>query len=173
MQRFPRVNTSALDAANYILDLAGKDGLDIDPITLQKILFYCQCWSLREGHRLFDDAVEAWKHGPVVRSVWKAHSGHSKIRPADEPRYFDLDPQQMDLVRSVWEALKGTHGFVLSKLTHEPGTAWRNARRDLPDTAPSGHELSLEDMATEAARIQESAQKALSDSWDDVVRCAQ
>ena len=82
------VKTSALDAANFILVLAEKENAPIDPITLQKILFFCQCWSLHDGKRLFDDPVEAWKNGPVVPSVWKAYSGSSNIRRADCPRYF-------------------------------------------------------------------------------------
>lgn len=168
MPKFFWVNTTALDAANYVLALAEKEGVVIDPITLQKILFYCQCWSLHDGIRLFDDPVEAWKHGPVVRSVWKAFSGSTKIHPADSPRFYELAPDQMDLIFGVWETLKNTHGTALSRKTHEPDTAWRKARGGLPDTADSNNELSLEDMAEEAGKIRRETERKLSASWDDV-----
>jgi uncharacterized phage-associated protein len=168
MSKYARVNTTALDAANYILVLAERDRVPIDPITLQKILYYSQCWSLCDGHRLFDDDVEAWKRGPVVRSVWKAHSGSTPICATDDPRFYELSGDQMEMVQSVWETLKGTHGFTLSRKTHQPGTAWSKARDGLPETADSSRVLNLEDMAEDAAKIQRTTQERLSAAWDDV-----
>jgi uncharacterized phage-associated protein len=168
MPRFARVNSTALDAANYILTLADRERVNIDPITLQKILFYCQCWSLADGQRLFDDRVEAWKHGPVVRGVWKAYSGASRIQPADNPRYFELSGDRMELIESVWRMLKGVHGFTLSEWTHRQGTAWANAREGLPETAESNREVALQDMAAEATRLQQDVQNELSAAWSDV-----
>jgi uncharacterized phage-associated protein len=170
MPKFTRVNTTALDAANYILNLAEEDGVPMDAITLQKILFHCQCWSLSDGQRLFDEPVEAWKHGPVVRSVWKAYSGSGNIRRSDDPRFYELAPDQMDLIQGVWQTLKNIHGFTLSKKTHEPGSAWSKARGGLPPTADSDRPIDLADMAEEAARVQRETQKALLASWDDLVR---
>ncbi len=163
---------SALDAANFILELARADGIAIDPLTLQKILYYCQCWSLRDGECLFHDRIEAWKHGPVVRSVWLAHSGSEVIQHPSEPRHFALSPDQMDLIHGVWECLRGVHGTTLSRETHAPGSAWRKARANLPDTAPSDRALSADDMALDAAQIQEAVEHTLIQSWDEIERCA-
>jgi uncharacterized phage-associated protein len=171
MPKFPKVNTSALDVGNYILTLAESEGASLDPITLQKVLYYCQCWSLNDGERLFDDPVEAWVRGPVVRCVWKAYSGSSPVPRSDERRFFELSADQMELVQSVWESLKGVHGFTLADRTHEPGTAWFKARGGLPDTAHSDRELSLDDMARDAAQAQQEAERRLTESWDDVVGC--
>lgn len=171
MAEYARVNTSALDAANYVLELAESEGMSLDPITLQKILYYCQCWSLHDGQRLFDDPVEAWKNGPVVRCVWKAYSGSSVIRKADSPRYFELAHDQMDLIQGVWEMLKKSHGFTLSRQTHKPDTAWSKARGEIPETAPSDRELALGDMAEDAAKVHRSIAGELSSIWDDVIRC--
>lgn len=171
MPEYVRVNTSALDAANYILELAQGDRVPLDPMMLQKILYYAHCWSLHDGQRLFDDGVEAWVHGPVVPNVWKAYSGSSKIRDADCPRYFELSHDQMDLIQGVWEMLKKSDGATLSKKTHKPDTAWAKARGDLPHTAPSDRELSLADMAADAAAIHRAIERQLSDVWDDVIGC--
>ena len=40
---------------------------------------------------------------------WKAYSGSSAIRKAESPRYLELLPQQMDLIKGVWEMLKKFH----------------------------------------------------------------
>lgn len=170
MGTLPRCNTTALDAANYLLHLAEAERRPIDPITLQKILFYCQCWSLLDGERLFNEPVEAWRHGPVVRCVWKAYSGSSPIRPADERRYFELDIAQMELIQGVWESLKETHGWELSKQTHLPGSAWKRTRGNLPDTADSSREIDPALMAEEASRIHREIQERLSAAWEDVGR---
>lgn len=46
------------------------------PMKLQKLLYYCQAWHLVcEGARLFNEDMEAWPHGPVVRSVYVQHAG--------------------------------------------------------------------------------------------------
>lgn len=165
MQKYSKVNTSALDVANYLLVLAKQDGISLDPLTLQKLLYHCQCWSLLDGQRLFDDHVEAWKHGPVVRNVWKAYSGYSRIQPT-ETLYYELAHDQIDLIQSVWETLKHMHGTEMSAQSHEPGTAWSKARGKLPATADSNQRLKLEDLASDAERLRAESESALLKSWD-------
>lgn len=168
MGKFGRANTSAMDVANYILELAERDRVPIDPITLQKILYYCHCWSLYEGTALFDETVEAWKHGPLVQVVWKAHSGSGNIRPADSPRFYELSADEMELIQGVWQSLRGIHGFTMSKWTHERDTAWSKARGDLPESANSRRPLLPEDMAQDAAKIHHDTASGLSAEWDDL-----
>lgn len=173
MPEFPRVRTCALDVANYLLSLAEQEKVAMDPMKLQKILYFCQCWSLFDGSRLFDDPVEAWRHGPVVRTVWKAHSGSSNIRPADSPRFFELASDQMEMIQGVWEMLKNQSGLALSRKTHMPDTAWRKARHGLPDTADSDQPIDLREMAEDAAKIHQGVEAKLSAAWKDVIECEQ
>lgn len=172
MSPYAPVNTTAIDVANYILVLAKRDSAPIDPLTLQKILYYCQCWSLRDGKKLFNDPVEAWKHGPVVRNVWKAHSGSRKIEFPDDS-FYELTPDQIELVQGVWESIKHLHGTTLSDKTHEPDSAWSRARGDLPKTAESDRLLSCEDMADDAEKIRHSAETRLLTVWDDLAEFQQ
>ncbi len=172
MQKFARVNTTALDAANYILVLAQRDGIPIDPLTLQKILYYCQCWALRDGQKLFDDPIEAWKHGPVVRAVWKAFSGSSKIAPRENP-FYELAADQMELVQGVWESLKHIPGTTLSGMTHESDSSWSKARGDLPKTAVAARPLALDAMALDAEKIRSAAENRLGAVWNDLAEFQQ
>jgi uncharacterized phage-associated protein len=168
MGEYGKANTSAMDVANYILSLAEAQRVPIDPITLQKIVYYCQCWSLYEGSVLFDEPVEAWKRGPVVSVLWKAYSGASNIRPADNPRFYELDAKQMELIQGVWQSLRGIHGFTMSNWTHEKDTAWSKARGDIPLSENSRRHLRPSDMAQDAAAIHRETEAGLSAEWDDL-----
>jgi len=60
---------TALDVAAHLLTLKP----DVTREGLQALLYYAQAWSLLwDGVPIFDDPIEAWAQGPVVRSVWEA-----------------------------------------------------------------------------------------------------
>ncbi|MDA0665038.1 MAG: DUF4065 domain-containing protein [Proteobacteria bacterium] len=43
----------------------------IDPLKLQKLLFYANAWYLAlHDDSLFDEDIEAWPWGPVVRNIY-------------------------------------------------------------------------------------------------------
>jgi uncharacterized phage-associated protein len=63
---------SALDVAQYILDHRGP----MTAMKLQKLVYYVQVWSIVWGDDImFPQPIEAWKNGPVVRSLWEATRG--------------------------------------------------------------------------------------------------
>ena len=43
---------------------------------LQKLCYYAQAWhcTLRNGEPLFMNPIEAWIHGPVIRSLYKEYA---------------------------------------------------------------------------------------------------
>ena len=54
--------TSALDVAEYILEREGVIGT----LKLQKLVYYCQAWSMVWNNRpLFPEDIEAWGRGAV------------------------------------------------------------------------------------------------------------
>src|SRR5262245_29920187 len=62
---------SALAVANYFLDLAKAKGLALDPMKLQKMIFFAHGWSLAlYDEKLIDEPIQAWQYGPVVQSVY-------------------------------------------------------------------------------------------------------
>lgn len=59
---------TANDVAQYVLEQSGK----MTTIKLQKLVYYCQAWSLVWTESpLFDDRIEAWANGPVVPSLYR------------------------------------------------------------------------------------------------------
>lgn len=167
---FAPAGTSALDAANYIRTLAARDGVALETLVLQKMLYYGQCWALLESSRLFDDAVEAWKHGPVVRNVWVAFSGCTHVPPHQDALMYELTAAQREILDSVWAVLRMKSGLELSAMTHASGTAWSKARAGLPTTASSDRKLELEDMAADAEVLRQESERKLSAVWDDLKR---
>ena len=77
---------SVHDLAAYILKKQGP----MTAMKLQKLVYYCQAWSLVWDDRpMFTARIEAWASGPVVRDLYKEHAGKynlksfaSLVRPA-------------------------------------------------------------------------------------------
>lgn len=63
---------TAINIAYHLLDIAHRNGDCITNLKLQKLLYYAQAWFMvnNNGKLLFEDDIEAWKYGPVVRSVY-------------------------------------------------------------------------------------------------------
>lgn len=60
-----------LYVANYIITFCHENGLDLNNLKLQKILYYLQAQSLVENDSpLFEESLQKWKYGPVVPSVY-------------------------------------------------------------------------------------------------------
>ena len=72
----------AMDVADHILILAKNREIRLDPLQLNKLLYITQCFSLGiSGKPAFGDKIEAWKYGPVIKSIYKKFEchGNSKI----------------------------------------------------------------------------------------------
>lgn len=99
---------------------------------LQKLLYYCQGWHLAWcGVPLFDDDIEAWADGPVVRKVYNRHPGRRNLS-APWPGDGDvsrLSPNEAKSVRLVLDTYGNTPAEDLSTATHEE-TPWVVARGD-------------------------------------------
>jgi uncharacterized phage-associated protein len=119
---------SVVDVAHYILRKAGP----MTTMKLQKLVYYSQAWSLAwDGTPLFGDAIEAWEHGPVVRTLFEHHRGQRWIRDLDAGSDEALTGIQPDTIDAVLERYAGLSAEVLSELTHAEDP-WRQARRQ-PD----------------------------------------
>ncbi|MFK5281891.1 Panacea domain-containing protein, partial [Lacticaseibacillus paracasei] len=64
---------TAMNAARYFLSKQDQEEPDISNLKLLKLLYYAQgtCLALLD-RPLFSETIEAWRHGPVVPSVYQA-----------------------------------------------------------------------------------------------------
>lgn len=136
---------SAAAVANEFLKLQSEDphSPGLDHMKLQKLVYYAHAWHLAiKGSPLFDDDIEAWPWGPVVRNLYiefkdfksKPISGRrAQILVKDE----DSDPSdwrvitpyptssdEKEFIRNVWESHKSFSGVQLSNATHANGEPW-------------------------------------------------
>lgn len=125
------------DVAAYILERLGP----LSAMKLQKLVYYSQAWHLVwDDVPLFDERIEAWANGPVVRELYRKHRLEFTIStwPWGKPERLSASE------RGTVEAVLGTYGELtarqLSHLTHAEAP-WRQARGELPPTAPSQEEI--------------------------------
>jgi len=90
-----RVEDIAQWFINKAIEDAKEDNGDfITPLKLQKLLYYAQgCHLAIFDKPLFEDKIEAWKHGPVVNSIYEKYKcyGWTSINdpnPTPEFEYF-------------------------------------------------------------------------------------
>jgi uncharacterized phage-associated protein len=128
-----------LELAKYLIYLnkidaeqAGDEAVsDMDPMKLQKLLYYCQGYSLGlTGRLLFEDVIEAWKYGPVVQSVYREYKDHKgTCFPLNLVESAPiLDDYTVSIANMVMRDKGKYSAIALMKMTHGE-LAWREARR--------------------------------------------
>ena len=77
----------ARSVANELIRRAHDSGRDINPMQALKLTYYCHGWMLGLYHEpLLQQAVEAWRYGPVVPEVYhslRRYGGEPISRPID------------------------------------------------------------------------------------------
>lgn len=139
--------TTVNDVAAYILQNRGP----LTAMKLQKLVYYCQAWSLVWDERpLFDEEIRAWANGPVVRELYNVHRGcfmverdnHDSLRKA---RPESLDSDARETIDQVLNFYGNKDAQWLSELTHKE-RPWREARGRYDAGEASGDLISLASM---------------------------
>ncbi|MEL6619109.1 MAG: type II toxin-antitoxin system antitoxin SocA domain-containing protein, partial [Pseudomonadota bacterium] len=144
--------------ANYFLDRADEEHLPMTQLKLLKLVYIAYGWNLAlTGRRLFDEKIEAWQHGPVVKSLYHEFK-HFKSSPiigrsedvdldswdTVEPRIPDEDKETLLILQKVWVSYRRFKGWDLRNKTHEKGGPWSKVYQD----GIKGIKLSDQDIAT-------------------------
>ncbi|WP_208607990.1 Panacea domain-containing protein [Thioclava sediminum] len=86
---------------------------------LQKLVYYSQAWStVWDDDVIFDEQIEAWKNGPVVRDLWEATRGRFRVDDIPGGDASKLSDVQADTVKRVIEFYGEKDAQWLSDLTH-------------------------------------------------------
>lgn len=137
---------NAHDVAVYILAKQGE----MTAMKLQKLVYYAQAWGLVwDEAPLFDDKIQAWAAGPVVRSLYSTHKGKFRVNEADFSSHGGsaerLTAAQRDTVNSVLLHYGKFTAEQLSDLTHKE-QPWIRARAGMSPTERGEVEIDLNDM---------------------------
>lgn len=134
---------NVFDAAAYILEKQGQ----MITLKLQKLVYYSQAWSLVWDERpLFDEKIEAWSNGPVVRDLFEYHRGQYYVSEIEAGDSGKLDADEKATVDMVLNHYGDKPAYWLVRLSHsEP--PWIEARGDLSPTEQGNAEIMLDSMA--------------------------
>lgn len=121
------------DVAKYILNwLASKGEDNITSWKLQKLVYYCQAWSLVwDEVPLFPEKIQAWADGPVCPDLYHKHKRKFRLGPDDiKGNTEKLSPIQRETINAVLDYYGDKTGRYLSDLTHLE-RPWIEARASL------------------------------------------
>ncbi len=137
-------NTTVFDVAKFILD---KQGI-MSAMKLHKLVYYAQAWSLAwDDKPLFDNRIEAWANGPVVRDLYNKHQGKYQAAVSDVEPFAcsSLSTEQQETIEAVLEAYGEKSAQWLSDQTHTEAP-WLKARKGLSDNERGEQEITLDSM---------------------------
>ena len=132
-----------LDVAAYILKKQGP----MTAMKLQKLVYYCQAWSLVwQSKPLFPNDIEAWANGPVSRELYRAHRGQFRLASISGGRSIALKAAERRVVNPVLGYYGDKTPQWLSELTHAEAP-WKDAREGLAPGARGQRKITQAAMA--------------------------
>lgn len=127
--------------ANWFLQKAESEGRTLDPMKLQKLIYFANGWHLTlTGNPLVNEYFEAWQHGPVVPGLYHnlKHFGGGPIKGrasayigatgASGSPTIPPDSYIVPLLERIWQIYGKFSGIQLSNITHRDGGAWQRTR---------------------------------------------
>jgi uncharacterized phage-associated protein len=138
-----RKKVSVFDVAAYIVGKLGS----ISSMKLQKLVYYCQAWSLVwDEALLFTERIEAWANGPVIPDLFAYHRGQFNVYEVLIGNIDNLNLQQKETIEAVLNFYGDKPAQWLIDLSHSE-MPWQEAREGLTENVPSKREISIEKMA--------------------------
>ena len=118
---------TVFDVAAYILKKMGC----MSTMKLQKLVYYCQAWSLVwDEEPLFMEDIEAWANGPVIRELFNYHRGHYNISEVKIGNPDTMTIVQKATIDAVLEYYGNKSAQWLIDLSHLEDP-WKNARSEM------------------------------------------
>ena len=127
--------------ANLILDWADQEKIEISPMKLQKMLFFCNAdFIVAHGYPVIQQEFEAWDYGPVAPSIYAEFKSFRDKPIRTRAEIFDpitaskklpvlgLDEDTKRFLLERFNFYKKFNAIVLSELSHSRTGPWRQAR---------------------------------------------
>lgn len=119
---------TALQVANKIIARGNELGKQYTPMQLIKLTYIAHGWMLGLFNQsLFDDAVEAWKFGPVIPELYhsiKSYRNNEITAPIPDVKDTEFTENERKVIDYVLKTYENFDGVDLSRITHAKGTPW-------------------------------------------------
>lgn len=130
---------NVFDVAQYILKKQGP----MTAMKLQKLVYYSQAWSIVWDEKpIFNEKIEAWALGPVVRELYELHKGAFDLSSIKTGNPNSLTAAQKETIDAVLLAYGDKTAQWLSDLAHYE-KPWNEARQGISDGASCSNEITL------------------------------
>lgn len=122
----------AIEIADWFINQFDKESGDVvTHLKVQKLLYYAEAWSqLLLDQELFEEKMEAWAHGPVVREVFNEFKGCGWQPLSVTGEFADIKPEVEDVLFQVMEAYGDASAKTLENMTHKD-RPWIESRGNL------------------------------------------
>ena len=156
---------TASAAANYLLYIMCDAFDDLTNMKINKLLYFAQGYYLRKyGSPLFDNAIEAWDHGPVVPEVYSAYKGYGDrpIKEYNEDMAARIAPEAEAILYDVARKYGRYTASALRNMTHVVGSPWdqvyqgNHSHTEIPLTAIRKYFAEAEDLTPAEKRFKAS-----------------
>ena len=155
----------ASQIANYFLLRAQDEGVAMTQFKLLKMMYIAHGWCLAVLDRdiLGGEIVEAWRHGPVVTSIYHEFKGFGsnpinrlatdiEITSCDDdldafsytnvtPQIDGNDSKLKEVLDFVWSIYRQYSGGDLVNMTHQPETPWSQSYQPGMRHVPISNEI--------------------------------
>lgn len=127
---------SALKVSKYFLSIPDEDsGELVSNLKLQKLLYYAQGYAVAMNGAdapLFNDKIYAWKHGPVVKSVYNHYARYANGALPREvaPK---LDASTEGFLNEIYRVYGRFSAWALREMTHREDPWIKHYRPDVRD----------------------------------------
>jgi uncharacterized phage-associated protein len=114
----------------YLDDASEGDGLS--NLKLQKLMYYAQgFYSAIFDQPLFDDAIHAWVHGPVIQDLYHEYKeyGGNRIATSSDFDPSSLNKREFDLLQEIFNVFGQYSAWKLRNMTHEE-SPWLNHEKN-------------------------------------------
>jgi len=120
----------AIAVANYFVKKSFEYGDPITSMKVVKLVYLAHGWYLANYEEpLISDAVEAWKYGPVIQSVYDAFKKYGSdqitaLANVDGEIPIVKDPEICKFLDEVYDIYRDFDGIDLSTISHEENSPW-------------------------------------------------
>lgn len=135
--------TNVFDVASYILKKQGE----MTTLKLQKLVYYCQAWSLVWDEKpVYNEEIQAWANGPVEPDLFCQHQGQYLISDIPVGDADKVKGDGRDTVEMTLRHYGDKPAYWLVRLSHsEP--PWIEAWYDCPPSQQGRTVISHASMA--------------------------
>ena len=139
-------NITPSHVANFFLKEARVEDLKISPMKLIKLTYIGYGWikSILD-EKLFEEGIRAWKHGPVIPSLYHEFKifrdkpintfsmqlDDQKFKEGTNPEIGGDKKDILFVLKYVWDVYKGFTAWSLSEMTHSEGTPWHQTYKEV------------------------------------------